>query len=98
MLHGAGVIDSLKISWNLTESYRWPMCGLLLLTAVVCMGLSVVGAVFLFTFSLLGKAGVVLGAMAVQAASGVTVALVTTVLSFTYLKLAGVYTGERQHG
>lgn len=98
VLHDAGVIESLSVSWGRTEEHRWPLLGLIALWSAISAGMGMVGGIFQLLLGLLGQVGVTLGHMVGQSISGLSLCLFTTLITISYLKLSGQYTGERQGG
>ncbi len=88
VLHPAGPIEALSISWDRSEGHRW---GLLLLL-VVCFGgimaVGMVGGVGSLLLRPLGMTGDVVGTILSQGVSSLGTAVFLTILVLSYLRLS----------
>jgi hypothetical protein len=89
VLHPAGPIEALSISWDRSDGHRW---GLLLLL-VVCFGsmfaVGMVGGVGALLLRPLGMTGEVVGTILSQGVSSLGTAIYLTIVVLSYLRLSG---------
>ncbi len=89
VLHPAGPIEALSISWDRTEGHRWGVLLVLTVGFAILMGIGMVSGLGTLVLRPLGMPGTVVGTVISQGLSSLGGALFEAILVLSYLRLSG---------
>lgn len=96
VLNGVGAIDALGDSWRRTRHHRWQWGLLMLILMLLIVGSGLATDEVKSAMEEWGRPGTLLGTVIEHAVVGMCGCLLSTALTFSYLRLSGQWMGERQ--